>query len=155
MLFRSLQYHLVRYPGKEQIIAAKSQHSVYQKGFRCIYANPVPVAAAAALGVDVVNDALNTIFLAVQDLIKYDKDIDLAFGFCNVRFTHRNLSVVFSGDIKGTVGNFKFEDQMARQRSPVSTLWRTTYGEKWNRSTLGSLVKKPNLEVCQTLDEKT
>ena len=90
-----LQYHLVRYPGKEEISPAISQHSIYQKGFRCIYANPVPVAAAAMLGTDVVTDALNTIFLAIKDLIKYDNNIDLAFGFCNVRCKNKNLSVVF------------------------------------------------------------
>lgn len=60
-----LQYHLVRYPGKEEISPSISQHSIYQKGFRCIYANPVPVAAAACLGVDIVTDALNTLFLAI------------------------------------------------------------------------------------------
>jgi hypothetical protein len=92
---QTLQYHLVRYNGKEEISPALSQNSVYQKGFRTIYANPVPVAAAACLGVDVVTDALNTLYLAIQDLIKYDKDIDLAFGFCNVRFLSRNLKVVF------------------------------------------------------------
>jgi len=79
------------------------------------------VAAAAMLGKDVVTDALSTIFLAVQDLIKYDKNIDLAFGFCNVRFSQRNLKVVFSDELKGDIGNFKFEDKMARWKSPVST----------------------------------
>jgi len=49
-----LQYHMVRFPGKEEISPAISQHSIYQKGFRCIYANPVPIAAAAMLGKDVV-----------------------------------------------------------------------------------------------------
>ena len=105
---QGLQFHLVRYPGKEQIVTARSQHSIYQKGFRTIYANPVPVAAAAMLGRDVVTDALNTIFLAVQDLIKYDKNIDLAFGFCNVRFSNRNLKVVFSETVKSEVGNYRF-----------------------------------------------
>lgn len=90
-----LQYNLVRYPGKEEISPSISQHSVFQKGFRCIYANPVPIAAAAMLGTDVVNDALKTLFLAVSDLIKYDKNIDLAFGFCNVRFCNRGLKTVF------------------------------------------------------------
>jgi len=46
-----------------------------------------------------VTDALNTLFLAIQDLIKYDKNIDLAFGFCNVRIINRNLKVVFKGDL--------------------------------------------------------
>ena len=100
-----LQYHLVRYPGKEEISTAKSQHSIYQKGYRCIYANPVPVAAAAMLGTDVVKDALNTIFLAIQDLIKLDKNIDLAFGFANVRCMGRNLSTTFKDDLSSTIGS--------------------------------------------------
>ena len=44
---------------------------------------------------------------------------------------------------------------MVRQKSPVSTLWRTSYGDTWAKSTLGSLVKKPNKDVAATLDEKT
>jgi hypothetical protein len=43
-----------------------------------------------------VNDALKTIFLAIQDLVKYGKSVDLAFGFCNVRIINKNLNVVFS-----------------------------------------------------------
>ena len=151
----NIQSSLVRYPGKEEITPAKSQHSIFQKGFRCIYANPVPVAAAAMLGVDVVKDGLNTLFLAVHDLIKHDKNIDLAFGFCNVRFTNRNLKSVFLKDLNRTVGNAKFETQMQRQRSPVSTLWRSKYDDRWAQSTLGSLVRKPNNVVTQTLNEKT
>jgi len=41
-----IQTHLSRYHGKEQITPAGSQKSIYQKGFRTIYANSVPVAAA-------------------------------------------------------------------------------------------------------------
>lgn len=151
----NIQSSLVRYPGKEEITPARSQHSIFQKGFRCIYANPVPVAAAAMLGVDVVKDALNTLFLAIHDLIKHDKNLDIAFGFCNVRFTNRNLSTVFLKDLNRTVGEAKFEDQMVRQRSPVSTLWRSKYDDRWASSTLGSLVRKPNGVVTQTLNEKT
>ena len=102
-----------------------------------------------------VTDALNTLFLAIQDLIKFDKNIDLAFGFCNVRLSNRNLSTVFLKDLNRSVGSASFETQMIRQKSPVSTLWRTSYGQSWANSTLGSLVKKPNNVVTQTLNEKT
>ena len=146
---------MVRYNGKEEISPSISQHSIYQKGFRCIYANPVPVAAASCLGVDVVTDALNSLFLAIQDLIKLDKNIDLAFGFCNVRFLSRNLKVAFLPNLNQTIGSAQFEDKMIRQKSPVSTLWRTSYGSTWANSTLGSLVKKPNHTVTNTLNEKT
>ena len=113
------------------------------------------MAAAACLGVDVVKDALDTIFLAIKDLIKFDKNIDLAFGFCNVRFNNRTMTFVFREDLRRTIGNAKFEEQMVRQKSPVSTLWRSRYEDKWANSTLGSLVKKPNNVLTQVLNEKT
>ena len=99
------------------------------------------------LGTDVVTDALNTIFLAIKDLIKYDKNIDLAFGFCNVRCCNKRLNVKFRDGLSKTIGAPQFEEQMIRQKSPVSTLWRTSYGDTWAKSTLGSLVKKPNVDV--------
>lgn len=107
------------------------------------------------LGVDVVKDALATLFLAVQDLVKHNKNIDLAWGFANVRCTGRNLSTVFASELSGSIGSAQFENQMTRQRSPVSTLWTTSYNKTWANSTLGSLVKKPNNQVTQTLNEKT
>jgi hypothetical protein len=61
-----------------------------------IYCNPVPIAAACLLGQDVVTDALSTMFLAIVDLVKFGKIIDLAFGCCNVRIYNKNLNVVFS-----------------------------------------------------------
>jgi len=61
-----------------------------------IYANPVPIAAACQMGKDVVDDTLNSIFLAVQDLIKLDKHILLCFGFANVSFVNRGLKVTFA-----------------------------------------------------------
>jgi hypothetical protein len=57
-----LQENLSRYHGKEQITPSKSQNSIFQKGFRMVYCNPVPIAAGCLLGKDVVTDALNTIF---------------------------------------------------------------------------------------------
>lgn len=80
------------------------------------------------LGTDVVTDALNTIFLAIKDLIKYDKNIDLAFGFANVRITNKSLATTFRDGLTKEVAAPAFEEQMARQKSPVSTLWRTSYG---------------------------
>ena len=63
-----------------------------------IYCNPVPIAAACLLGKDVVEDCLSTLFLAIIDLVKYGRDVDLAFGFCNVRIYNKKLNVVFSNN---------------------------------------------------------
>merc|ERR1719454_2288533 len=122
-----LQYHLIRYKGKEEISPAISQHSIYQKGYRTIYANPVPVANGACMGKDVTTDALNTFFRAIVDLIKYDKNVDLAMGFCNIRMVGKTLSSVFREDLSMEIGAATFEHKMIRQKSPVSTIWNTTY----------------------------
>jgi len=62
---KNLQTHLIRYSGKEEVVPAKSQRSIFQQGFRMIYANPVPIAACCQMGKDVVEDTLKTIFLAI------------------------------------------------------------------------------------------
>lgn len=59
----------------------------------------MPVAAGACMGADVTKDALNTLFRAIVDLIKYDKNIDLALGFCNVRMVGKTLSVAFKQNL--------------------------------------------------------
>lgn len=61
-----------------------------------IYANPVPIAAACQMGKDVVEDVLRTIFLAIQDLLKYDNNITLQFGFCQITFIDKNMKVTFA-----------------------------------------------------------
>lgn len=63
-----------------------------------IYCNAVPIASACLLGKDVVTDALNTIFLAIIDLVKYGKDINLQLGFCAIRITGKNLYINFSSN---------------------------------------------------------
>lgn len=44
---------------------------------------------------------------------------------------------------------------MKRQASPVATLWKTSYNKNFERSSLGTLIKKPNQEVTEALNEKT
>jgi len=61
-----------------------------------IFVNPVPVAAGAQMGPDVVKDCMAAIFGAVEDLIRQDKDISLQMGFANLCFTNRTLKVYFA-----------------------------------------------------------
>lgn len=94
-------------------------------------------------------------WLALKDLIKQDKDINLAFGFCNVRFTARSMRTVFLKELNQEIAAPTFENNMIRQRSPVNTIWTETYQDKWARSTLGCLLKKPNVNVQKAMAEKT
>ena len=122
--------HLIRYNNKEEVTPSGSQNSVYQRGFRCIYANPVPVAQACQMGVDVVRDTLDTIWKALEDLIMiHDRDINLQFGFANVRMINRKLKVIFADYLTKEVTQTEFEDKMKRMNSPVSTLWKTNQGK--------------------------
>lgn len=120
-----IQYHLNRYHGKEQINPPGSQKSIYSKGFRMIYANSVPIASAAQMGKEVVDDCLQAIFLAVEDLIRQDRNLSLQMGFCCMRFTNRALNTHFASYLGKEVGNKDFETQMRRTNSPVSTMWKT------------------------------
>jgi len=90
-----------------------------------IYANPVPIAACCQMGKDVVEDTLKTIFMAIQDLVKLDYHIILAFGFANVSFVNKGLKTHFADYLTKQVKDKEFETTMRRSNSPVSTTWRT------------------------------
>ncbi len=120
-----------------------------------IYCNPVPIAQACLLGKDVVADALQAIFLAIIDLVKFGQNIDIALGFCNVKIFNRNVKVIFREDFSSMIKNKNFETSMKRSNSPVSSLWKTSYRKTFAGSTLGNLIQKPNQEVVKTLNEKT
>ncbi len=120
-----------------------------------IYCNPVPIAAACLLGKEVVTDALNTIFLAITDLIKYNKDLSLNFGFARINIVNRGLKVAFSQDYRSTCADKTVENQMKRAITPVSQTWKSSYTKTFAQSTLGTLLSKPNQEVVRTLNDKT
>lgn len=77
------------------------------------------------MGTDVVRDALNTIFLAIEDLIKYDRNISLQLGFANVQFVNRNLKTYFADYMSKELSEKEFENRMRRMNSPVAELWKT------------------------------
>lgn len=136
-----LQYHLYHYPGKEQVEKAKSQYSIYQKGFQTIYCNPYPISAACMVSKDVVKDGLEAIWAAVIDLIKLDHDLNMNFGFCRIVVDDRNLKVRFRSGFASEIKGTDFEDKMKRSLSPCSTFWRTSYQKQWQKSTLGQMLK--------------
>ena len=155
MVDKDLQALAIRYHGKEQVVNPKSQNSIFQKGFRMIYANPVPIAAACQMGKDVVEDTLRTIFLAIQDLIKFDHNLCLQFGFCNISFVDRNLKVHFADYLRHELKDKDYEVTMRRSNSPVGQTWRTNTQQQFFNSSLGTMIKKPNQNVNEALNQKT
>lgn len=90
-----------------------------------IYANPVPIAASCQMGKDVVEDCLKTIFLAIQDMIKYDYNLNLQFGFCNISFIDKHMKCTFAPYLSHELKDKDFETTMRRSNSPVGQTWRT------------------------------
>jgi len=109
-----------------------------------IYANPVPIAACCQMGKDVVEDTLKTIFMAIQELIKLDCHILLAFGFANVSFVNKSLKTTFADYLSKQVQDKSFETTMRRSNSPVSTTWRTNTQQDFFKSSMGTMIRKPN-----------
>lgn len=151
-----LKSALARYPGKEEIDKPKSQASVYQKGFSTIFCNPVPIAAACFLGKEVVESTMNAIFTAVADLTKQGRDLELRFGFANIRILNRDLKVVFKPGFVGQMNQKEFEGKMRQSDMQTSQHWRQTYTQKWAQSSLSKLMqRRPHSPLVKTLAEKT
>jgi len=151
----NLQAHLIHYHGKEEFSKPKSQNSIFQKGFAMIYCNPVPIAASCYLGKAVVQEALDQFFHAIIDLVKYGRDIELRFGFANVHIQNKTLKAVFKPEFKTLVNDKKYESKMKKSEVPASTAWKTTYNQSWGKSTLSTLMKRPQSPLVKTMGEKT
>ncbi len=61
----------------------------------------------------------------------------------------------FSSSFSESITDKLFEKHMQRSVTPVSTIWKTSYTQKFAQSTMGTLIKKPNHDVVQTLNDKT
>jgi len=150
-----LKYYLSRYPGKEEITSTKSQHSIYQQGFGMIFCNPGPIAAGSYLAKEVVSSAIQAFIAAVWDLTQLGHDLAIDFGFCTVKINDKNLSYTFKQDFIHTVNDTKFEHKIKKAEAPTDNFWKTSAKDKWAKSTLSGLYKKPDSEKVQTLAEKT
>jgi len=109
-----------------------------------IYANPVPIAAACQMGKEVVEDTLRTIFLAIKDMLKYDYNIVLQFGFANIHFVNKAVKVVFAPYLTQETKDKDFEFNMRRSTAAVSQTWRNSSQEGFYKSRLGSMIRNPN-----------
>ena len=107
------------------------------------------------LGKDVVKDSLEAIWDAITDLVKFGRDIDIRFGFCGLTIIDRNLKVFFKQDFVRNIQDKHFENKMKKSMRSTSSHWRTSHLKEWGRSTLGTLIKRPNSPVVKTLEEKT
>lgn len=97
--------NLVKFNDKEELTKPKSQASVYQRGFKMTYCNPIPIAASCYLPKNVIIDTLAAIFNAILDLINLGKNVSLKTGFCNLVFRDYNMTYTFNPDLGKVIEN--------------------------------------------------
>lgn len=146
---------LDRYPGKEELDAAKSQHSIYQQGFAMIFCNAGPIGAACFLSKEVVASAHEAFFRAVVDLTSLGYSLHLDFQFVTIDVIRKNLRYLFRQAFESTLNIAPFESKMRRSGYPTSQIWRSSYEDKWAKSNLNTLFKRPNSPLVRSNNEKT
>jgi len=67
----------------------------------------------------------------------------------------RSLKTIFAKNFTESLVDKTFENTMKRSTTPVSHTWKSSYTKTFAKSTLGTLISKPNHEVVQTLNDKT
>lgn len=120
---KKLQDTLLRYPGKEEIIKPKSQHSIYQKGFNMIYCNPVPIAAASSLDKDVTESILSAFARSVLDLIELGKSLELTVGPCHIKIVNKNLTYSYVGNFSNHLNNTEYEKNLKKSLKETKQHW--------------------------------
>ena len=120
------------------------------------YCNPVPIAAACFMSQKAVVDGLGAITSAIYDLITLGKNILLKTGFCNIYFVDRNMRYSYSPDITYMTKDLKqSEEKFKWGITPIKKTWRETSLSKWGKSTLSSLLERPQTPLIKTIDNKT
>ena len=151
---KRLQDVLLRYPGKEEIIKPKSQHSIYQKGFNMIFCNPVPIAASCSLDKEVAESILAAFARAVVDLAELGKSMDIVIGTCSIKINNRHLTYTYSSNFANQLNNTDYEKNLKKSLKETKQHWQEGYDEKWQKSNLSSMIRKPELEETNKLYEK-
>ncbi|EGR30965.1 hypothetical protein IMG5_120280, partial [Ichthyophthirius multifiliis] len=152
---QKFKYALNRYPGKEEISAPKSQHSIYQKGFGMTFCNAGPIAASCFLGKDVVQSAHYAFISAVQDLTTLGYSLVIDLQFVKIMVQQYNLKYQYRQDIIEQLNRKQYELKLRKSDTPSSEHWTTTYQQKWGQSSLNTLLKRPNSRQVRDYYEKT
>ena len=80
----------------------------------------------------------------------------LKTGFCNIYFVDRNMTYSYSPEIKFMTKDLKqSEEKFKWGVTPIKKTWRESSLSKWGRSTLSSLLERPQTPLIKTIDNKT
>jgi len=77
------------------------------------------------------------------------------FGFVRVNIIEKNLSYKYKPDFNTVLNHTSFETKMKKSVKQTSGHWTATTKEKWAQSNLSLLLKKPDADKVQNLNDKT
>lgn len=72
-----------------------------------------------------------------------------------IKIADRGLTYKYNPDFHCNLNETAFENKIKKAKTPTDSFWKTTNEDKWAKSTLSQLWKKPDVEKVQTLAEKT
>jgi hypothetical protein len=109
------------------------------------FCNPAPIAQACYLSREVVSSAHEAFAKAVCDLADLGHSFEIKFpNFLTMKVQNRDMSYKFNDDFVKCLNETQYEEKMKKSNTKTSDHWGNTYDERWNKSTLGSMLNKPN-----------
>jgi len=109
-----------------------------------MFCNAGPIAASCYLGKDIVSSAHAAVIQAIGDLTTLGYDLNIDFGFVKLVVRNKDLTYKFQTDFSGVLNSKSYELKMRKSDLPTSDHWKTTYEDKWAKSSLNTLLKRPN-----------
>ena len=74
-------------------------------------------------------------------MVDLGRSFEIKFpGFLTIRVVNRDLTYQFNKDFEHRVNDVGYEEKMKKSNTKTSDHWGSTYDQKWNKSTLGSLL---------------
>lgn len=70
--------------------------------------------------------------------------MDIHMGFCCLSVRNRNLKYKFNQSFVRGLNKTAYEKKLRKSDMSCKKMWTTSYKNKWNKSTLNSMLVKPN-----------
>lgn len=111
-----------------------------------VFCNPVPIANSCSLDKETTQDALNAFARAVADLTAKGKTLDISLNIIKIRIAGKNMTYSYNKQFESSLNTINYEKEMKKSLKETKAHWTQSYENKWNQSTLGSLIQKPQAE---------
>jgi len=79
----------------------------------------------------------------------------LDFGYCTISVLKKDLRYAYKTGFVSQLNLTPFENKLRKSAYPTSNIWTSTYQDKWSKSNLNTLFKRPNSPLVKSYNEKT